>query len=843
MLRATYKSLLAHKLRLALSAIAVILGVAFVAGSLIFTDTLGKTFRDLFAQTAADVTVTRDAEFSSAFDTGSSTTVPDELVQTVAAVEGVDLVEPQVSVQGVQILGADGEVVGAQGAPGLGGDWSDTEGVSSLVLVEGRAPQGPDEVVVDSGAAEDGDLTVGGPVRLLMPAGEPVEPTLVGVARFGETGNLAGATLTMWDRETAQELLLTPGEWSALAVRAAEGVDEQELADRVDAVVGSQFSALSAQEQADENASDLEQGLSFINIFLLVFAGVALFVGSFIILNTFTMLVAQRTRELALLRAVGASRRQVTRSVLLEAAAVGFVGATLGIGLGFGLAMALRALFGIFGLDLGDEPLVFTPRTVAWSYLVGIVVTVVAAYFPARKAARVAPVAAMREDVGMAPRGLRRRGWVGAALAAAGVAALTAGLLSGGTTAASLVGVGVLLVLVGMAVLSPVLSRPIVGALAAGYPRLFGTVGRLGRDNALRNPRRTAATASALMIGLALVGAMGTVAASTNASLSQLVDDSLGADFVVSDAAQMPFTATIAASIRDVDGVASVNQQRFVPVQADGQGVFAIATDPATLDTALTLDYAAGGTAGLQGSGLLVDVPTAQARGWEVGDTVEVAFTTGRATLEVGGIFESNAALGPFVVSLDTLTAAGGDERDTFLYVDAAPDADVAAVRAGIDSELAAYPNVTLKDQTEFKEEQQGQVNQFLYLIYALLALSIGIAVLGIVNTLALSVIERTREIGLLRAVGMLRRQLRRMVVLEAVVISVFGALLGLGVGVGFGVALQQALSDQGISVLAVPVSSLLLFLVLSAVVGVLAALWPARRAARIDVLRAITTE
>ena len=843
MLKTSLKSVLAHKLRLGLSFVAIVLSVAFIAGSLIFTDTLGKGFRDLFSQISPDITVAKETNFSS-FDGPSDTAVvPQSVVDLLVTVEGVDVVEPQVNVVGVQIVGADGEVVGRAGPPALGGDYSDTEGISPLRITEGREPSGPGEVAIDEGSVEGGDLVVGQPVRILMPNGEPIEPTLVGVVRYGESGNLGGATLTTWDRATAQDLLLPEDTWSLVAVRAAEGISDEELESRITEVIPEGFDVRTSAEQTEESAGDLEDALSFINIFLLVFAGVAVFVGSFIILNTFSMLVAQRMRELALLRAVGASRGQVTRSVLVEAVVVGFAGATTGILLGIGLAMLLRTLFGALGIEFGETPFVFAARTFLWSYAVGVVVTVLAAYLPARRASKVPPVAAMRDDVTMAPKGLRARGTVGAVLTLLGMGLLVAGLSAEGSTAAAYVGSAAVVVIVGVAVLSPVLSRPVVGFLSILYPRLFGTVGRLSRDNARRSPRRTAATASALMIGLALVGSMGTLAASTNASIDKLIDDALGADFVVSNSLGSGFSTSVAASLRGTGGVETVNVQRFTQARVDGEDTFISATEPDTLDAAVSLTYVSGSSADLRGQSLLVDEPTAAANGWAVGDRVSLQLSAGETEVTIGGIYEVNQAVGPYLTSLDAWDAAGGPDRDNMLFVDAAAGTDVTALESRLDEQLAPYPNVDVKDQTEFKEEQRGFVDQILTIIYALLALSILIAVLGIINTLVLSVIERTREIGLLRAVGLTRGQLWRMVTLEAVVISVFGALLGLVVGVGFGAALQRALAEQGISELSIPIGLLVTFVLAAAAVGVVAALWPAWRATRIDVLRAITTD
>ena len=433
MWRTTWRSLLAHKLRLALSGLAIVLGVAFVVGTLIFTDTLSKTFNDLFESTAADVNVTRAAAFEQGLEGtgtgGTATYVPAELVDEIADVEGVGAVEGNVQAEGVYILDADGEVLDTGGAPGIGISWDTEESLSPTTLVDGRAATGPGELMIDTNAAEETGYQVGDTITVLTP-GPRIEAELVGTFRFGDEGGLAGATLTAFDTETAQELLTAPGQFTGIGVGAADGVDPDELSDRVAAAVGSDYDVKTASEQAESLSSDFGEALQFINIFLLVFAGIALFVGTFIILNTFSMLVAQRTRELALLRALGASRGQVTRSVLGEALVVGLIGSTLGLAAGYGIAAGLRALFGSFGLTL-DGSLVLATDTVLWGYAVGVLVTLVSAYVPARRAARMPPVAAMRDDVTTAQRGLRRRVVVGAVLAAAGIAALVGGIALG----------------------------------------------------------------------------------------------------------------------------------------------------------------------------------------------------------------------------------------------------------------------------------------------------------------------------------------------------------------------------------------------------------------------------
>lgn len=843
MLRAALRNLLSHKLRLLLSAVAVVLGVSFVSGSLVFTDTIQKTFDDLFSEVTADVTVEPKTAFDAGFTgTVSTKALPADTVDTVKDVDGVKAAVGDVFVEGVQIVGKDGKVVGTGGAPGLGVNWTDEEALTSLTIVDGKAPRTSGQVAIDSNSAKSSGYSVGDQIRLLTP-GQPRTAELSGIFRFGSSGGLAGATLTAFDTETAQSLLADPDTFTSISIAADEGVSNATLRDRVREALPRGVVVRTQKQQTEEEAGAVESGLQFFNIVLLVFAGVSLFVGSFMILNTFSMLVAQRIRELALLRALGASRRQITRSVLGEALVVGLVGGLIGMGAGVLIALGLKAAFAAAGLEIETGALVFRPRTAVWSMVIGVGVTLVAAYLPARRASRVSPVAAMRDDTAMPQRSLKWRTVVGIVLAVVGVLSLIGSLSTGGRDAASLVGLGVFLSILSAIVVSPVLSRPVIGGLGALYPRMFGTVGRLARDNAQRNPRRTAATSSALMVGLALVAAFGVLAASINSSIGGLIDRALGADYVVTAAQQLPFGAAVASDIEALPEVESVTRQRFGAAQVDGSIVYLGAADPASLSDSVQVAYAAGDAAALA-TGLLIDEPTAESKGWKVGDTVDLTFLGGStASLSVGGIYEPNGALGPYVVSLDTWEANGGDTRDSFLYVNLKDDVDAGDAAPVIERTLAAYPNVDLLDQAGFKDQQRGQVNQLLFLIYALLALAILIAVLGIVNTLALAVIERTREIGLLRAVGMSRRQLRRMIRLESVVISLFGAVLGLGLGVLFGVLLQRSLASQGIRDLAIPWGSLVAFLVVAAVIGVLAAIWPARRAARLDVLRAITTE
>ena len=548
MFRATLKSLLAHKLRMGMSAFAIVLGVAFVAGTFVFTDTLNSSFTELFRQTAPDVTVRpakAAASASGGFTGADARTVPAAIVDELTGLDGVQRADGTVTDQGTYIIGSDGKVLGSGGgAPGIGGNFSDapaSDGTPVVSISQGRAPDGPGEVVIDDKSAATSGYQLGDSIPLVTSGAQPsLTATLVGTVRFGQTGNTIGATLAFFDTPTAQNLYLG-GEnvFNIVAVTGDGSLSDAQLRDEVAAALPAGFEALDGDQIATENQDQLQQGLSFITTFLLVFAAVALVVGTFLILNTFSIIVAQRTRELALFRALGASKSQVTRSVLLEALVVGLVGSTVGLALGFALAAGLKALFGSIGLDLGQTGLVFAPRTAIAAYAVGVLVTLLAAYLPARKAARVPPVAAMRDDVSIPESSMRRRLIGGAALTAVGAGLMIWALAFDGGLQP--LGGGVLAVFIGVALLSPVISRPIITVIAGGYPRLFGTVGLLSRENARRNPRRTAATASALMIGLALVTTMAILGQSTKASVDELVKTDLKADYIVSNAIQTPF--------------------------------------------------------------------------------------------------------------------------------------------------------------------------------------------------------------------------------------------------------------------------------------------------------------
>jgi putative ABC transport system permease protein len=843
--RATLRNLLAHKLRMALTTLSVVLGVAFVSGTLVLTDTMNATFTSLFgeANKTTDVAVRAESAFSTGDGTDQRQSIPAAVVEQVAAVPGVAEAVPYVEGYAA-VLGEDGEVISNGQAPQLGVSWVESQALSPLEQRQGRAPRGPTEVALDVDTAEKGGVAVGDRVRVLL-QGPAREVEVVGIFSFGEENALAGATMTAFDTTTASAVLTAPGQITRVVARADDGVGQEALAQRVQEALPAGLEALTGEALADEEASNIQEALSFFSYFLLTFAIIALFVGSFIIFNTFSMLVAQRTREIGLLRAVGASRGQVTRSVMLEALVVGLVGSVVGLAAGVGVAYGLRALMNLTGASLPSGDLAFEVSTVVWAFAVGIGVTTVAALLPARRAAKVSPVEAISEHARPQTSSLRRRVAVGTLLAAAGGTALAVGLTDAADPPVLFVGLGVAGVFLAVTTLSPFISRPLVRALALPLPRLFGTPGRLSRENALRNPRRTSATAAALMIGLALVSTFTVMGSSMKESFRQAIEGSFGADYVLGTEQFMPISTDLAARVAEVEGVEQVGSIRWgVAKFGEGDGKDWIsAVQPEVLDSLMTVEMVDGSAAALRDDALLVARPIAENEGWKVGQELPAEFAaTGASTIRVGGIYEPNPMAGDYLISTALYDRSFSEKLDSAVVLAFADDADVAAATKAVEQVLTAFPNVELLDLQEFTAVQQGFVDMILGLVTALLALAIVIAMFGIVNTLALAVFERTREIGLLRAVGMSRRQLRRMIRLESVIIAVFGAVLGLALGGMFGWAIVSSLAQFGMGELVVPYGTLLLYVLLAAVVGVLAAVWPARRAARMDVLGAIAT-
>jgi putative ABC transport system permease protein len=592
---------------------------------------------------------------------------------------------------------------------------------------------------------------------------------------------------------------------------------------------------------ADENTSSIDRALGFFSTALLVFAFIALFVGAFTIYNTFSIIVGQRTRELALLRIVGASRRQVFGSVLAEAAITGLASSVIGLGLGVLAALGLEALLRGFGITLPPESLVFAPRTVVVGLVVGTVVTVVAAIGPARGAVRIPPVVALDDRQPIAGASLRRRLIWGAALALAGVVLLAIGLAQ---PAIGLVGAGAGGLFLGVAMLSPGIARPLASVIGRPLARTLGVAGKLGRENSMRSPRRTAQTAAALMIGLALVSAMATFGASLSRSATASADQAISADLIVTPSGSGQ-VSNAAAGVAAVPGVTTATAFYLGRFEFRQTVTTLTAVSTAHLADTVILRMTAGTPAALARGELLIDSTTATADHLIVGDTVRARFTkTGPATLRIGGIYQANALIGSYLAGAAFFQAHFSERPPAglLLRTTGAAPAKASTARA-VTRALAPYPNLQVQTRAQFEQTQVANVNQLLGLVYALLGLAVLIALIGIVNTLMLSVFERTREIGLLRAVGMRRRQVRTMIRSEAVILAVFGAIVGIVIGTALGLALVASLRQQGITETVVPVSNLVIFLLLAAVLGLIAATWPARRAARLDILAAIATE
>jgi putative ABC transport system permease protein len=826
-----------------------VLGVGFVAGTFVLTDTMNKAFSDLFTQASSgsDVIVRATSAFSpSQAGPGGGggeerNPVPETVLTTVEAVPGVKEAVGSVVGYAQMIDPATGDAIGGVGPPTLGVNWSDSS--SALTLRDGTEPSGPSQVAVDAATAKKYLLSVGDTIRILF-EGPPRAFTISGIAGFGEADNLAGATLAAFDTPTAQDVLGKVGEFDQIDLVADDGVSVPELQSRVQGALPKGLEAVKASDVADEQAKQLQDALGFFRTALLVFAFIALFVGAFIIFNTFSIIVAQRAREMALLRAIGASRRQVLVSVVVEAFVTGVLASVLGFLAGIGIAVGLQGLLAAFGVDLPSTATQLQLRTVVVAFVVGTGVTVVSSILPARRAARVAPVQALRESEDGAGGSLHRRLVVGFVLTGAAVAALLYGLFGNQSNAGALIGLGAAATFVGIAILLPLASRPIAAAIGAPVRRM-GIQGKLGRENAMRSPRRTASTASALMIGLGLVAMVTVLASSLKSSIDVALETTLKADLVLTTSSSTPFSPDVADRVRDVEGVAAVSEFRQGGFRVKGSTAFITAVDPATIDQVATFELSSGGVQALEDGKVVVFDDTMKDEGWQIGDSAPAEFATvGKAPLEIGGTFSENSLVGgSYLISLRTYEQYFQQQLDAFVMVELAPGADAAAVTTSIDSATKEFGNVEVQDQTAFRDQQAGFIDQLLGLITALLAFAILIALFGIVNTLGLSIFERTRELGLLRAVGMSRRQVKRMIRWESVIIAIMGAVLGVMIGVFFGWALQQALANQGVTELVIPVGQLAVYVVFAAMAGVLAAVWPARRAAKLNVLEAISYE
>ncbi|MEV6395774.1 FtsX-like permease family protein [Streptomyces sp. NPDC051907] len=852
-LKTSLRNFFAHKGRMALSAVAVLLSVAFVSGTLVFSDTMNTTFDKLFAATSSDVTVSPKGADNDTPRTGKPESVPASLVEQVKKAPGVQSAEGGVASMSVTVVDAENKDLGSGGgAPTIAGNWTKND-LKAMEITSGHAPRGPTEAMVDADTAEKKGLKLGDEVRTIAVAGD-FTAKITGIATFKVTN--PGAAVFYFDTATAQrELLGKEGLFTQISVTAASGVSDEQLKQNIAGVLDAPYKLQTAKEAADAGREDVGSFLDVMKYAMLGFAGIALLVGIFLIVNTFSMLVAQRTREIGLMRAIGSSRKQINRSVLVEALLLGVVGSVAGVAAGVGLAVGLMKLMGSMGMELSTDDLTVKWTTPAVGVALGVIVTIVAAYVPARRAGKVSPMAALR-DAGTPADG--KAGWIRAGIGL---------VLTGGGTAALLVatradkagegsmflGLGVVLTLIGFVVVGPLLAGVVVRVISALILRMFGPVGRMAERNALRNPRRTGATGAALMIGLALVACLSVVGSSMVASAEDQLDKSVGADFIISAGEGQPIVPKVEKALKSAAHIDHVTNYKSVEAKLtapDGktEDEDLVAADP-TYAQDLRRETVAGELSAAYGKDAMsVGDDYAERHGVKLGDTIKVAFKHGEsAELRVAAITSEDTSIdkGAMYTNITTVARYIPADRmptNTIMFA-AAEEGKEKEAYAALKASVSKYPQYKVQNQTDFKQDLKDQIGQLLNIVYGLLALAIIVAVLGVVNTLALSVVERTREIGLMRAIGLSRRQLRRMIRLESVVIALFGALLGLGLGMAWGTAAQKLLALEGLGTLEIPWPTIATVFVGSAFVGLFAALVPAFRAGRMNVLNAIASD
>ncbi|MFF0190595.1 ABC transporter permease [Streptomyces sp. NPDC005244] len=851
-LRTSMRNFFAHKGRMALSAVAVLLSVAFVCGTLVFTDTMNTTFDKLFAVTSSDVTVLpKAAKSDDTPQNGKPESVPASTLAQTRQADGVKSAEGAVSSMNVTVVNSDNKNMGSTtGAPTIAGNWTHND-LRSMEITSGHAPRGPTEVMVDADTVDKHHLKMGDELRTIAVTGD-FKARIVGIATFKVTN--PGAAVVYFDTATAQrELLGSTGRFTQLNVTAEAGVSDARLKQNVSTALDGSYKIQTQKENADENRKGVGEFMNVIKYAMLGFAGIAFLVGIFLIINTFSMLVAQRTREIGLMRAIGSSRKQVNRSVLVEALLLGFIGSVLGVAAGVGLAVGLMKLMSSMGMDLSTRDLTVKTATPVIGMILGVVVTVLAAYLPARRAGKVSPMAALR-DAGTPADGRAGlvRGLIGLVLTGAGAFALYLAATADKASDGSLVlGAGVVLTLIGFVIVGPLLAGGVVRVISAVLLRMFGPVGRLAERNALRNPRRTGATGAALMIGLALVACLSVVGSSMVASATDELDKSVGADFIVQG--QQRIVPQAEKAMQDTPGLEHVTRYKDLAARMtspDGKAddYEITAADPSYAQDLRRKTTAGELSAAYGTNAMSVGSDYAKKHHVKVGDTISVAFKGGStAKLEVAAITDDDVAIdqGARYTSIETMkkyVPAGKIPPNEIMFATAKEGRQKQAY-AALKKAMEPYPQYQVRDQTDYKQELKDQVGQLLNMVYGLLGLAIVVAILGVVNTLALSVVERTREIGLMRAIGLSRRQLRRMIRLESVVIALFGALLGLGLGMSWGATAQKLLALEGLKVLDIPWPTIIGVFIGSAFVGLFAALIPAFRAGRMNVLNAIATE
>lgn len=843
------KSLWARKARALATTLAVVIGVAFVAGSYVLTDTIFAAFDEIFGESLKGTSVVISAENPVKQENGEIPTIGASLLPRVQKTPGVKLAAGAIFTPG-GFFDSKGDKIGNKFAPKFISS-NLPDGLESLTYIEGHQPRGPTEASIDKAAAESSDLKMGERIRLIG-QGSARSFELVGFTRLGGA-SFGGASIAQVTLPVAQRLTHKVGRFDQISVAADKGVSATTLKQRIARKMPPGVKVETAEENADRGSEEIRENLSFLQIFLLVFGFIAVLVGSFLIFNTFSITVAQRVTEFGMLRTLGASRRQILGDVVVEALAIGVVGAVVGIGGGFVIAKLLNTLLEAFEIDLPTTGLVMETRTIVVSLLIGILVTVLSSLVPAVRSTRVPPIAALHAVASPPTRRRRLIGIVASVLLGAiGLAMILIGLFGSASagTAAGLIGGGAVVIVFAVSLFSPRLVPPL--ATVAGWPleRLRRLIGRLARENAQRNPSRTAVTAAALMIGLTVVAFVTVFAAGLKSSVAQVVDENFAGGLVIQNSdgfSPIPNGAAFAATkVPGVDAVATIRSVQAKLV--DGGAGAQVSAPSRDVEKAVDVEWKEGGPATLRrlrdGQAILSN-SFASGHGLEVGDRFRLlSQTRHRPSFEVVGEFD--AKLGVFGSVLVTQTALArefGQTQDTIDFVETSPGADAAKVQALLTGVVErAFPVAEVMNQQELKESREEQVDQLVNLVYALLLLAIVISLFGIANTLALSIHERTRELGMLRAIGMSRRQVRSMIRYEAVITALIGAILGMALGIVFAALIAQPLKDEGFT-LSYPIGSLIGLLILAGLAGVLAAIPPARRASRLDVLESLQYE
>ncbi|MFF3454819.1 ABC transporter permease [Streptomyces sp. NPDC002730] len=848
MFRTALRNVLAHKARLLMTVLAVMLGVAFVSGTLVFTDTLGNAYRKQSAKSYDNVAVAVTT-YADQTDGKKNAGIDTKTLERIRGLDGVAGATGRVSGfagvadQDGKLIGNGWSNTGANFAPGKDGK------DSAYTFTDGSGPVKDSQVALDQDSATKGKYRVGDTVRVAT-NGPVKEYTLSGVFTTEDGAVNAGGSLVLFDTPVAQKLYLQPGYFKDVTVTAAAGASEQKILDTVKPLLPKDAAAQTGKQLADDQAREIEEGLSNLNTTLLAFAAIALFVGVFLIANTFTMLVAQRTRELALMRAVGASRRQVKRSVMLEALVVGALASVIGFVLGIGLATGLRSAMTSFGAKVPAGPLIISPTAIASALAVGVLVTVLAAWLPARRAAKIPPVAAMSSVHAVATtRSLVVRNSIGGVITLLGAAGILGGAAIG-KDGRMLIAGGAFLTMIGIIVLIPLLSRPVIALARPLLHRVFGVSGKLAGQNAVRNPRRTGATASALAIGLTLVTGLSVLGVTMGRAVDKMTTDNIRADYLVTMAGGGALDKSALTALEKAKGVSAVSPQQATSLEIKGEWHSVSAVTPGDVEKVFDLKTVSGSMATLGKGQIAVAEKTAKSNGWKPGDSLSVKFGDdhdgGKAetkNLTVGAVYTDNEFLSPVLVSTDIVAPYEAKPYIPEVWVKMDGGPTKANEQALVDA-LGNSPAMSVMDQQDIRNKFGGMINTLLNIMYGLLAMALIIAVLGVINTLAMSVFERQQEIGMLRAIGLDRRKVKRMIRLEAVVISVFGAVIGVGLGSFLAWAIGETIRKQipGYA-LVMPWDRIGIFLLLAGVVGVLAALWPARSAAKLNMLTAIKTE